>query len=299
MNQPSASTPAPAPAPLGVRVAAACGLGFAALTLAGWTGETVARAFGVSNVVRQGVQAALMTALVVPGVWLLRQRIDRSSMDGLAVLGVGRSLRGFALGAGLILAPYAATLVAIALFGWATLSVNPTPGASTAMAYALLTAFFFEALPEELLFRGYIFRNLNGAMTTWSASLLTAALFTIVPIAVTFVQRHLLGMEISIGGSDRVTGQFVVTLFLFGCMLQYLRVLTGTVWTCIGFHLLFLFANRLVGVREGAFVRMSHVTSEGPLQLLFLGSIALVAAGLLLYPRLTRRSLGWRERVVE
>lgn len=236
-----------------------------------------------------------MSGLVVPGVWWLRRQLDRRPFAGLAMLGLARSLQGFGLGSGLILIPTAITLLGTALFGWATLSINPAPGAVTTIGVAILTAFFFEALPEELLFRGYIFRNLNSAMPRWIAGLTTIGLFALLPIFVVQLQRHLFAMEVQVGNADHVTIGYMLTLVMFGSLLQYLRVLTGTVWTGIGFHLFFLMSNRLVGVRPSSFILMSDVTTQGPMQAVLIGSILLVFGALLLYPRLSGRSLGWGE----
>jgi uncharacterized protein len=275
------------------RIAAAWLLGGVSLAFAGWFGGELVEAYGIGSRLRYGIQAAVMSGLVVPGVWLLRRRLDRRPFAGLEMLGLARSLKGFALGSGLILLPAAITLLCTMLFGWATLSINPAPGAAAAIAIGILTAFFFEALPEELLFRGYIFRNLNTTLRKWTAGLVTALLFTLLPVFVVLVQRHLMKTPIQVGPSDHITTGYLLTMFFFATFLQYLRVLTGTVWAGIGFHLFFLMSNRLVGTRESSFIQMSDLTTQGPMQMVLLGSIALVFGGLLLYPRLSGRSLEW------
>lgn len=275
------------------RVGAAWFLGFVALALAGWAGDRLVATLQVGPMVRQGFQALVMSGLVVPGVWLLLRRMDSSSLESFGILGLHRSLKGFALGAGLIAAPTALTLFCIATFKWATLAINPVPGAVSAIAIGLVTAFLFEALPEELLFRGYIYRSLNSVMRQWTASVLTTVLFAMLPVVVVLAQQHLLHMQVRIGNSDHVTGKYLVTVLVFGAVLQFLRVLTGTVWTCIGFHLLFLMSNRIAGMRSSAFIVMQDVTSEGPMQLVLIGSALLLVTSLVLYPRLSGQSLGW------
>lgn len=278
---------------LGTRVAAAWVLGLVALSFAGWAGGELVAAYGIGSKLRYGLQAAIMSGLVVPGVWLLRRHLDRRPFAGLAMSGLARSLKGFGLGSGLILVPTAITLLCTALFGWATLSINPAPGAVTAIGVAILTAFFFEALPEELLFRGYIYRNLNSAMRKWTASLTTIGLFALLPVFVVQLQRHLFAMEVQVGNADHITIGYILTLLIFGTIVQYLRVLTGTVWAGIGFHLFFLMSNRIVGARASSFILMSDLTTQGPMQAVLIGSILLVFGALLLYPRLSGRSLGW------
>jgi uncharacterized protein len=280
---------------LGTRVAAAWVLGVVVLSFAGWAGGELVTAFGIGSRLRFGIQAAIMSGLVVPGVWWLRRHLDRRPFAGLAMLGLARSLKGFGLGSGLILVPTAITLLCTALFGWATLSINPAPGAVTAIGVGILTAFFFEALPEELLFRGYIFRNLNTAMPKWIAGLMTIGLFALLPVFVVLLQQHLFKTEIQVGPSDHLTIGYILTMVTFGTFLQYLRVLTGTVWTGIGFHLFFLMSNRIVGSRASSFILMSDLTTQGPMRAVLIGSILLLFGALLLYPRLSGRSLGWRE----
>ena len=278
---------------LGTRVAAAWGLGVVALSFAGWAGGELVAVYGIGSKLRYGIQAAIMSGLVVPGVWWLRRHLDQRPFAGLAMQGLTRSLKGFGLGSGLILAPTAITLLCTALFGWATLSINPAPGAVTTIVVGILTAFFFEALPEELLFRGYIFRTLNTAIPKWIAGLTTIGLFALLPIFVVLLQRHLFKTEIQVGPSDHLTIGYILTMVTFGTYMQYLRVLTGTVWTGIGFHLFFLMSNRILGVQASSFILMSDLTTQGPMQGVMAGSMLLVFAALLLYPRLSGRSLGW------
>jgi uncharacterized protein len=278
------------------RVAAAWVLGLVALGFAGWFGEQLVDAYAIGRKLRFGIQAAIMSGLVVPGVWLLRRKLDQRPFGGLEMLGFSRSLRGFGLGSGLILVPTAITMISIVVFGWAKLSINPAPGAVATITAGILTAFFFEALPEELIFRDYIFRNLNGVMRKWTASLTTVALFVLLPIFLVQIQSRWLGMEIQIGPSDHITTSYLLIMCVFGSFLQYLRVMTGTVWTGIGFHLFFLMANRIMGVKESSFILMSDMTgSQGPMQAVLIGSVVLCFGALFLAPRFTGRSLGWSE----
>lgn len=290
------SSTVPRASSVSTRVASAWILGLVALAFAGWFGEQLVAAYDIGSRLRFGIQAVIMSGLVVPGVWLLRRKLDQRPFAGLEMLGFSRSLKGFGLGSGLILVPTAITMVSIVVFGWAKLTVNPAPGAVAAITIGILNAFFFEALPEELLFRGYIFRNLNGVMRKWTASITTVALFVLLPILLVQIQSHWLGMEIQIGPSDHITTSYLVIMLVFGSFLQYLRVMTGTVWTGIGFHLFFLMANRIMGIKDSSFIVMSDMTaSEGPMQAVLIGSVVLCFGALFLAPRFTGRALGWSE----
>jgi uncharacterized protein len=290
------SAPADRSTGLVPRVAAVWFLGLIVLATAGWAGGVLAAAYDLGPTMRHWVQAVIMSGLVVPGVWLMRRHVDRRPFAGLEMLGFARSVKGFALGAGLILVPAAITLLSTELFGWAAVSINLAPSSLMVAGLAVLTAFFYEALPEELLFRGYIFRNLHTVMRQWTASLSTIALFVMLPIFLVPLQRHLFQMETQLGASDGVTVGYLVMLVLFAAFLQYLRVLTGTVWTGIGFHLFFLMAGRgLVGTTPTSFIELSELKAQTPPQIVLLGSLLICFVGLLLYPRLTGRSLGWGE----
>lgn len=278
---------------LSTRIAAAWLLILVALLTAGFVGHRFTVTHDIAPRLRSALQAVIMSGIVLPGIWWLRRSLDRRPLAGLEILGWAKSLKGFALGSGLMLAPTAVTLLCTMIFGWATVTINPTPGASSALTVAMLTAFFFEALPEELVFRGYIYRNLSGTMRRWTAGLVTIALFTLLPVVLVLIQRHVLDMPVQIGPSDRITASYLLTMVLFGTFLQYLRTLSGTVWAGIGFHLFFLMSGRLAGGGTRSFIQLSNMTSERPAQLVLVGSMLLVFIGILVYPRLSGRSLGW------
>jgi membrane protease YdiL (CAAX protease family) len=291
----AATEPEHGSTPLPLRIAAAWTLGLVALAAAAWAGQSAVETLAVGRLTRYGLQALIMSGLVVPGIWWLRTRIDRRPLAGLEVLGFRRSLIGFAIGAGLILLPLVVTLVLTDLLGWATVTLNTSTPALGALAAGFFTVLFFEALPEELVFRGYIYRNLNTVQRRWVAGAVTVALFVLLPVVVVPIQRNLLGMEIQVGPSDRITGGYLVMMACFGAFVQYLRILTGTVWTGIGFHLHFVFLNRIVSPREGALINLSDLTTEGPMQVTLLITVLLVLAALVLSPRYFKRSLGWNQ----
>jgi membrane protease YdiL (CAAX protease family) len=284
---------------LATSVAIAWMLGLVALTSAGWLGSVLTSVLGGGPRLQQGIQALAMSGIALPGVWWLRTRRDGRSLEGVALCGIRRSVACFAIGCSLIALPTTLAVVLAVAFGWATVSANGAPGTAVAIGMAVVTALLFEALPEEILFRGYIYRTLNTSMRRWTAGLTTTALFVVLPMIAVQIQHSVLGLEVHVGNSTSVTVGYLVTLFVFGSIQQFLRILTDSTWTCVGFHLVFLLSNRVVGVRESALIRLSDITSEAPLQLVFIGSTLVIMSGLLLYPRLTGRSLGLRAVVPE
>jgi len=212
-------------------------------------------------------------------------------MEGLGLHGIARSAAYFVFGCALILGPTMLTVACIATFGWATVSINDAPGMAITTSLAIATAFFHEALPEELLFRGYVYSTLNTAMRRWAAGVATTVLFVLVPVVSAQIQQQLPGMAVQVGNATHVTAGYVITVFVFGSTQQVLRMLTNSTWACVGFHLVFVLSNRIVGIRDSSWIRLSDVVSEGPMQMVFGGSVLLIIVALLRHRRHSGRSL--------
>lgn len=170
------------------------------------------------------VIAVLGTALV----WAARRYLDRRPWSGLGLTGPRDAWWPFLVGALSWLLPAAVGLgVALALGA----SVTPAvPLTEIVLSLAALTVLvlLYEAVPEELIFRGYLFRNLTTAMSAWVAMFAQAALFTLWGT----------GLWVLTGGWDVLAER--LPLFLgMGVVLGCLRVVTGNVWACVGFHLAF------------------------------------------------------------
>jgi len=278
---------------LPVRIAIAWVLALAALALAGWVGELVQASPGVGARARYGLQALIMSGIVVPGIWWLRTRVDRRPLEGLGVLGGLRSLGAFARGTGIIGLPVLVTVLLANSFGWATVTLDLSVSALVALGVGIGTILFFEALPEELVFRGYIYRNLNTVSRRWVAGVFTVGLFVLLPVVLSPIQRHLLGMEVSVGGASTMTGGYVITMTLFGTFVQYLRILSGSIWTGVGFHLAFVLINRIMGPRPTDLIRFSDITAQGPMMITALATVILLMVALVAYPWLVGRPVGW------
>jgi membrane protease YdiL (CAAX protease family) len=96
----------------------------------------------------------------------------------------------------------------------------------------LVLVLLYEAIPEELIFRGYLFRVLAERLPGWATILAQALLFCAFGAAI--------GAATSI---DRL-----LLFFFFSISLGYLRQVTGTVFATIGFHAVFqLFSQWLLG----------------------------------------------------
>lgn len=174
------------------------------------------------------INAVVIGVIGTALVWAARRYLDRRPWSGLGLTGPRDAWWPFLVGALSWLLPAAVGLgVALALGA----SVTPAvPLTEVVLSLAALTVLvlLYEAVPEELIFRGYLFRNLNTAMAAWLAVFGQAALFTLWGT----------GLWVLTGGWEVLAER--LPLFLgMSVVLGCLRVVTGNVWACVGFHLAF------------------------------------------------------------
>jgi membrane protease YdiL (CAAX protease family) len=217
--------------------------------------------------VGHAVRAVLTSALVVPLIFLARRYLDRRSWEGLRFTSLRTGWRWLLFGMVFWLVAAGLGLVVTVVLGWTRISLGtPSVGILLLFLYLPVLVFLYEALPEELIFRGYLYRNLSARYARWVSVLAQATLFT------------LWGAAIAAAGSvDRV-----VLFFTFSVALGILRVISGNLWATIGFHLAFQWVTQLVSaVREGSLQIAEQPTLELVVIWFFpivLGSIALIAA---------------------
>jgi hypothetical protein len=224
------------------------------------------------------LRAVLTAVLAVPLVVVARRYLDARPWEGLALTPLrSGGLRSLLYGAAFWLGAAAIGMAVTIGAGWATIAAIDVDTHALLLAlYLPVLVLLFEALPEELVFRGYLYRNLADRFTRWTAVLGQAALFT--------VWGTLLGTA---GSVDRV-----LLFFSFSLALGALRVVAGSVWAPIGFHVVFQWVSQYLGAPDGAFV----VDGRGTLDVvalwffpIALGTVVLVIAGV-------RRGVGWSER---
>jgi membrane protease YdiL (CAAX protease family) len=187
------------------------------------------------------VCALLIFGLAVTMVILARRFLDQRPWRGLGIQGWRGAWRPFLIGAASFLVPSVIGLAIALLTGWLRIAVLlPPVEMVAAIAFTIVTVLLLEAVPEELIFRGYIYRNLSA---------------TIAPIAAVFVQAILfafLGTALWVA----TTGWEVLFeragIFLgMGVVLGLLRVISGSVWNPIGFHLGFQVVAQTLLVHPG------------------------------------------------
>lgn len=164
--------------------------------------------------------AAVVTlgAIVIVGGALRFERVSPRSIGLVSPWKLG-------VGAAWAAIPAAVALIGVVLLGWAEVAVPAPAGEALLKLTALLALVFLsEALPEELIFRGYIQSRLMGLTGPWGGVLLQAAIFTLF--------AYLIG-----AAPDPMQLGFIAG---FGVALGVLRAATGSVWASMGFHLVFI-----------------------------------------------------------
>jgi membrane protease YdiL (CAAX protease family) len=197
----------------------------------------------------------------------LRRGSPRSAL-GLLLLGAA----GYLIPAGVAVAALAATdRLEIGLRGGPAEAVLAVP-------FLLLLVFLYEALPEELVFRGYLYRNLATALPRWGTVLAQAALFALFGLAV----------------GAAATADRVVLFFAFAVVQGTLRAVTDTLWVPIGFHLAFQTTEQIFGSSWDVFT----VGDLALLQEVALGLVPLVL-GVPVIQVLRRRGRGARAAITQ
>ncbi|MGO1971654.1 MAG: lysostaphin resistance A-like protein [Propionibacteriaceae bacterium] len=175
---------------------------------------------------------AVLIVVVMLSMRLVRTRARTVTGGGTGArpARVSAFLTGFAVW----LVPALATFAVLTLLGvrW---SLGAGAGRAVLLVGLLLVAVLVsEAIPEELVFRGHVTDVLSERLGGWSIIIVQAAMFT--------------GFALALRGW---TGILDLSLFAgMGVAFGYLRMVTGTVWTSIGFHTAFQTGSQLILTHE-------------------------------------------------
>ncbi|MFI0358016.1 lysostaphin resistance A-like protein [Actinomadura sp. 9N407] len=158
--------------------------------------------------------AGLLTAVVAVWVygWVVRRTEHRAPVE-VSLEGAGA---GIGWGTLLGVALFGAVIANIAFFGDYTINGLGSP----ASAVALLGIMAGAAVTEELVFRGVLFRNIEGWTGTWIALVLTGSLFGLI---------HLLNANATLWGAIAIAIEA-------GGMLTAAYIATRKLWVPIGLH---------------------------------------------------------------
>ena len=178
------------------------------------------------------ISALLIFSLVLPMVIIARKHLDKRSWLGLRLTSFKEGWKPFVFGALSYLIPSLLGIIIFVMFGWTTIDFQASFGEFLfAVIVLMILVFMYEALPEELIFRGYFYRNLNHALAKWKAVLAQSGLFVLFAL--------IIGAAPSF---DRI-----VFFFAIGIVIGMVRVTTGNVWSAVGFHLAFQTMQQMFG----------------------------------------------------
>jgi uncharacterized protein len=189
------------------------------------------------------MSAVLATTLAVPMVVMARRLLDGETLASLGLPLDTSAIRAFVIGAIAFLVPSALGFAIVLGLGWTTITPIASWGEILAFVPMLvLLVFIYEALPEELAFRGYIQVNLETRLGYWGAIFAQAVLFALWGAA-------LWTLAVGAIAFDRLALFFFMAL-VFGIV----RGATGLVWTSIGMHTAFqTVAQLLLNTERGHF----------------------------------------------
>ncbi|MEU9289461.1 CPBP family intramembrane glutamic endopeptidase [Streptomyces sp. NPDC048275] len=193
------------------------------------------------------VRAVLTAVLVVPMVALAWHLLDRRPWAELGLPSLRVAGRHLLLGVACWAAPAAVGFVLCMGLGWVEIAPRTSAAEITGVAVLLVVlVFLYEALPEELVFRGYLQRNLATVLRPWQAIVGQAALFALFGFLV--------------GVAPTVSRLFI--FFTFALVLGVFRVATGDIAAGVGFHLSFQTVAQLFD-SEGAVFEVSGTAALG------------------------------------
>ena len=194
-------------------------------------------------------------AAVFVAAWLMMSRIDRRPFRSLGFErgpALRETLIGLALGAGMI----AAAVGSMWVGGWARLgSIGPFSGVTLA---SLGGAVLFNAVTQEVLFRGYVLQSVESVSSVNVALLVSSVLFTLLHAGAIVEGGVLSG----------------VNLFAAGLLLGLAYTATRNLWLPVGLHFSW---NFLQGPVLG--ISVSGVALDSGLELVRLDGPRLLTGG--------------------
>ncbi|SER55661.1 hypothetical protein SAMN04487944_10637 [Gracilibacillus ureilyticus] len=128
------------------------------------------------------------------------------------------------------------------------------------LLFLFLAVFLIEALPEELIFRGYIFSQLQKLFPDNVVILLQVMLFTLF--------AYLIGSIYSLEQLMFIPG--------FAFILGYFRAISKNIWVPIGFHLAIMTGTQLLGPLHNHFVISNFFTLQFAAFILFPSAIGAI-----------------------
>lgn len=199
----------------------------------------------------------LCSSLIISLILLAHKYVDRESYPRVYLNG---DLKALVLGIFLFIIPTGIALIVAVASGLVGISIlEPNGGLLLGTGSVLLLVLLSEALPEELLFRGYFYgRIAEMVKNKWVVIFAQSVLF--------FVFAFLIGAIDSL-----LDASFLLT---FAAILGMCRALFKSVWAPIGFHLACMTTQQSLGPGWNIFL----VENGAVLQTYVLGMLPLTVA---------------------
>lgn len=196
---------------------------------------------GMDRQIGMLLQGVIFTGLTLFVLYILKKKnpdvfknIGLKGVNSPSKLIVGIALPFILLASGI--------LTAYLFGGIENIRLNLTTNVIIAVLINTVTAFMYEAFPEEVFIRGLIFEEIHKKFRFTVSLIVQPFIFICVPI------MSMALASIFFGEPFVLTIPYVILLFIFGIALQLYRKYTGTLWTSIIFHIVYLEVARYISM---------------------------------------------------
>lgn len=218
-----------------IRIAVVLGLGIVIWNFAAYLNDTF---IGQEYSPFSHFTISLITTVLTVTLLHVVLKLDKTSWNKLGQSTVRSTIFSFLLGVILWTIPASIGLFICVTLGWVEVKTDTDLGyLLLSILFLFITVFLMEALPEELVFRGYIYRYVNTLLPHWGTVILQALLFSLF--------AYLIGAMYSVEQLQFIPG--------FAILLGVLRAISGNMWTSIGFHAAIMTATQILGPVHGHF----------------------------------------------
>nr|WGD86829.1 hypothetical protein P5621_10155 [Bacillus subtilis] len=117
---------------------------------------------GASKLLKHGIQAGLVTLITVPLLYILLKRMSSRPFYSIGLSGWRQAIPKAIMGAIYVIVLSGSGFAIAHLLGWIKVTqFHFSVHLVTALLLNMIIAFFYEAFPEELTFRGTVYYALN------------------------------------------------------------------------------------------------------------------------------------------
>lgn len=177
------------------------------------------------------IGAGLFLSVLICVLMIVMLNTERKISSSSWKKGIPSYLKDFSFGFLCWIIPVTISMYAFISAGQVTIALQTESTTLIVRYLALLIAvFFIEVFPEEII-RGYLYSRLEAVFSPWVALLAQTLLFTLF--------AFLIGSLYSIDQWLFIPG--------FGFLLGYFRMLSGTIWFSMGFHVAMMTVIQSIG----------------------------------------------------